>query len=91
MTRTPRKPGPAAGANQDRAGSPFTQVRVREVYSMTDVVEVGTEWVPRVGIEPEWMAAFTARSLAARKVAEAARAKTLAKVRPDGASAENVR
>jgi hypothetical protein len=44
-----------------------------------------------LAIEPEWMAAFTARSLAARKAAEAARATTLAKVRPDGASAENVR
>jgi len=150
---------PCTGANQNRAGSPITQVRVREVYSMTDAVQSGTEWVPRFGmlevsakraelirglfelaawvadhpdlplpdvtahvptlhdgwdaeralvdlvapalevapefdqggahyraerffgsvrvyclaIEPEWMAAFTARSLAARKEAEATR------------------
>ena len=50
MTRTPRKPGPAAGANQDRAGSPSTQVRVREVYSMTDAIQSGTQWVPRFGM-----------------------------------------
>jgi hypothetical protein len=41
---------PRTGANQDEAGSPFTQVRVREVYSMTDAVQVGTEWVPRFGM-----------------------------------------
>lgn len=41
---------PRTGANQNRAGSPITQVRVREVYSMTDEVQGGTEWVPRFGM-----------------------------------------
>src|SRR3954464_15732690 len=41
---------PRTGANQNRAGSPFTQERVREVYSMTDAVQGGTEWVPRFGM-----------------------------------------
>jgi hypothetical protein len=44
-----------------------------------------------LAIEPEWMAAFTARSLTARKAAEAARAKTLADAQPSGTSAEVVR
>jgi hypothetical protein len=47
MTRADR---PRTGANQTGAGSPITQLRVREVYSMTDAVEDGTEWVPRFGM-----------------------------------------
>jgi hypothetical protein len=44
------KDRPCTGANQNRAGSPITQVRVREVYSMTDEMQAGTEWVPRFGL-----------------------------------------
>lgn len=44
------KDRPRTGANQNRAGSPITQVRVREVYSMTDEVQGGMEWVPRFGM-----------------------------------------
>jgi hypothetical protein len=47
MTSTSQLDRPRTGANQNRAGSPITQVRVREVYSMTDEVQGGTEWVPR--------------------------------------------
>jgi hypothetical protein len=45
------KDRPRTGANQNRAGSPITQERVREVYSMTDAVQGGTGWVPRLGVE----------------------------------------
>jgi hypothetical protein len=41
---------PRTGANQTGAGSPITQLRVREVYSMTEAVQGGTEWVPRFGM-----------------------------------------
>jgi hypothetical protein len=44
------KDRPRTGANQSRAGSPITQQRVREVYSMTDEVQGGMEWVPRFGM-----------------------------------------
>jgi hypothetical protein len=45
-----KKDRPRQGANRSGAGSPSTQVRVREVYSMTDAVQTGTEWVPRFGM-----------------------------------------